>query len=82
MDWQKTISDLEALGWSQTALAAEIGLTVGSVSDIKRGRTREPRGMAAVKLHALASGALASPAGTGGDRSDGLRAVEGNSGMQ
>lgn len=52
-DWSTRITDLEAKGWSLKAIGEEIGLSTSSVSDIKRGATLEPRGMAAVRLHEL-----------------------------
>jgi transcriptional regulator with XRE-family HTH domain len=51
--WSERITDLEGLGWSLTELGKAIGLSAQSVSDIKCGRTAEPRGMAAVRLHRL-----------------------------
>jgi hypothetical protein len=53
--WQSKITDLEALDWSLTDIAAAIGLSVSATGDIKSGRTKEPRGMAALSLHALHS---------------------------
>jgi len=51
--WADKISDLEAIGWSLTGIGDAITLSPQSLSDIKQGRSKEPRGMAAVKLHAL-----------------------------
>lgn len=52
-DWSARIEALMDAGWSITEIAANLGLTASSVSDIKTKRTTEPRGMAAVKLHRL-----------------------------
>ncbi len=52
-DWQARIADLEAAGYSLTGIGQQIGLSPQSLSDIKQGRSRAPRGMAAVRLHAL-----------------------------
>lgn len=58
--WAQTaVRDLERRGWSLTAIAAETGLSLGSVSDLKQLRTKEPAGLErAMKLRDLhASGA-------------------------
>jgi len=52
-NWSKKVTDLESLGWSLTALAKEIGLSVQALSDVKHGRSKSPSGMAAVRLHAI-----------------------------
>ena len=51
--WASKVSDLEAQGWSLTALGKAIGLSPQAISDIKQGRTKAPSGMAAVRLHQL-----------------------------
>ena len=51
--WSEKIAALEAAGWSLTALARVIDLSLPALSDIKHGRTVAPRGMAAVRLHAM-----------------------------
>lgn len=51
--WAQRIADLEASGWSLTAIGQHIDLSPQSLSDIKQGRSKEPRGMAAVRLHAM-----------------------------
>lgn len=51
--WAQRIAALEADGWSLTGIGAYIELSPQSLSDIKQGRTIEPRGMAAVRLHAM-----------------------------
>lgn len=61
--WSERIAALEASGWSLTALAREIGLSVQALSDVKQGRTSEPRGMAAVRLHALHEALVAGSMG-------------------
>lgn len=53
--WAQKIADLEAAGWSLTGIGRHIELSPQSLSDIKQGRSKEPRGMAAVRLHALHS---------------------------
>lgn len=53
--WSEKVIALESNGWSLTALAAACERSVSWVSDIKQGRTTEPGGMAAVKLHNLYS---------------------------
>lgn len=51
--WAQRIADLEASGWSLSAIGLHIGLSPQSLSDIKQGRSKEPRGMAAVRLYAM-----------------------------
>ena len=53
--WSEKVIALEAAGWTLTALAVACGRSVSWVSDIKQGRTLEPGGMAAVRLHNLHS---------------------------
>jgi len=57
---QQAVHELEARGWSLTAIAEATGLSLGSVSDLKQLRTKEPAGFArATKLRELyESGAL------------------------
>ncbi len=60
--WSERIIELEARGWSLVALGLAIGKSAQALSDIKQGRTKEPGGMAAVKLHHLHStGARPAP---------------------
>ena len=51
--WAQKIADLEAAGWTLTGIGQRIELSPQSLSDIKQGRSKEPRGMAAVSLHSL-----------------------------
>jgi transcriptional regulator with XRE-family HTH domain len=52
-DWAHRIQRLEAAGWSLTDLAQHLGVAVSTLSDIKNGRTLEPKGMSAVRLYQL-----------------------------
>lgn len=52
-DWTSRIIELEESGWSLTAIAEHIGLSPSAVSEIKQGRSKAPRGMAAVRLHGM-----------------------------
>lgn len=49
--WQTKILLLLANGWKMREIAKHIGLTTQSLFDLKRGRTIEPKGIAAVKLY-------------------------------
>lgn len=49
--WAQIICDLEEEGYSVGDIASMVKLAPGSVSDIKCGRTKEPRGEAAVLLY-------------------------------
>lgn len=51
--WSEKVIALEANGWSLTALADAVGLSVSAVSDLKQKRTMQPGGMSAVQLHHL-----------------------------
>lgn len=51
--WAEKIAALEAAGWSLVDIGRSVGLSSQALSDIKQGRSQEPRGMAAVRLHAL-----------------------------
>jgi transcriptional regulator with XRE-family HTH domain len=51
--WPERITDLEALGLSLTEIADRIGASISAVSEIKQGRTKQPRGDTAMKLYAL-----------------------------
>lgn len=51
INWSIKIKELEAAGFSLTKLSEETGLAVSSISDIKQGYTKEPKGMAAVIIH-------------------------------
>ncbi|NJC36411.1 hypothetical protein GGR60_000901 [Xanthomonas arboricola] len=53
MTWSDRIKGLEESGKSLTEIGRLIGKSPQAVSDIKQGRTREPGGMAAVRLHQL-----------------------------
>lgn len=52
IDWSRIISDLLE-SWAVQQVADRCGLSASAVYDIGSGRTREPRGMAAVRLHEL-----------------------------
>ncbi|UYB51185.1 helix-turn-helix transcriptional regulator [Xanthomonas sp. AM6] len=61
--WADRIKALEARGWSLTEIGRAIEKSPQAVSDIKQGRTREPGGMAAVKLHQLHATDAPPPSG-------------------
>lgn len=46
---------MEGRGWTLTALANRAGASVGAISDLKQGRTKQPRGTVALELHHLYS---------------------------
>lgn len=62
INWQTLISDLEALGWTRSMLAAHCGLAYSTLCDIANGRSDEPRGNAAVRLSDLARARIAPAA--------------------
>lgn len=51
--WASRIRELEARGWSLTAIAEHIGSSPQSVSDVKHERSKAPNGDAAVRLWQL-----------------------------
>lgn len=57
-NWQQRITDLESLGQTLAKLSRQVGLSAQALSDIKTGRTAEPKGMAAVRLHSLHAKAM------------------------
>lgn len=53
-EWADRIKAIQdASGLSLTDLAREVGMSVSGLSDVRHGRSAEPRGMAAVRLHAM-----------------------------
>lgn len=53
MNWKNGIHHLLSVGVSIRSIAEATGLSVSAVYDIKNGYSNEPKGMAAVKMHAL-----------------------------
>lgn len=60
-NWSEIIASLIDRKWSLNEIADAIGTPYSTLSDIKQGRTTEPRGMTAVKLHALYSTGATPP---------------------
>jgi transcriptional regulator with XRE-family HTH domain len=54
-EWSERICRIEASGVTLTELAERIGVPVSTLGDIKTGRSKQPRGMTAVKLYELAA---------------------------
>lgn len=53
--WQDKVLTLEGRGWSLTALAKHSHASIGAISDLKHGRTKEPRASVGLELHHLYS---------------------------
>lgn len=51
--WTEIISDLQAAGMTYAQIAEEIGVAGSTVGDLATGRSKSPRGGAAIRLHAL-----------------------------
>jgi hypothetical protein len=51
--WQDRIEDLRALGMTLAEIGSHAGIATSTVGDLATGRTAEPRGDAALKLHEL-----------------------------
>jgi len=60
--WSERIADLQSDGWSLTEIASAMGCSPQALSDIKQGRTKEPTGMSAVRLHNLHATGAKPPA--------------------
>jgi len=55
MDWNKIVSEIKETGLTQAQIADEIGVAVGSLSELCSGKVSEPkwsRGDALLSLHA------------------------------
>lgn len=65
--WSERIADLQRDDWSLTDIASAIGCSPQALSDIKQGRTKEPTGMAAVRLHNLHATGAKPPAPAEGE---------------
>lgn len=53
-EWSERICRIEASGVTLTELAERIGVPVSTLGDIKTGRSKQPRGMTAVRLYEMA----------------------------
>lgn len=51
--WQEKIAEIEAAGITRKEIADHCGMAYSTFNDLALGYTREPKGMAAVKLHKL-----------------------------
>lgn len=51
--WSDRVKDLRATGMTLAVIGQHIGMGIAGVCDIEQRRTKEPCGMAAVRLHAL-----------------------------
>jgi len=55
MDWNKIVAEIKETGLTQAQIADEIGVAVGSLSELCTGKVSEPkwsRGDALLELHA------------------------------
>ncbi|GGA00239.1 hypothetical protein GCM10011408_21420 [Dyella caseinilytica] len=51
--WANRISELQALGMTYAEIAEETGLAPSTIGDLATGRSKSPRGEAALTLHLL-----------------------------
>lgn len=63
-EWSERICRIEASGVTLTELAERLGVPVSTLGDIKTGRSKQPRGMTAVRLYELARQIEAQPTTT------------------
>ena len=61
--WQAKVLKLQSRGWSLTALARQTRASISAISDLKHGRTKEPRANVALELHHLYSTDATPPTG-------------------
>lgn len=61
MNWTDCILDIEGCGLSLSAIARELNCPITTLSDIKQGRTKEPRGSLAIALLRLHADRVAAP---------------------
>lgn len=52
-NWADRIRELQSIGLTQREIGEMVGLSTSAISDIANGRTAEPGGTAAIKLHTL-----------------------------
>jgi transcriptional regulator with XRE-family HTH domain len=55
MDWDTVISDIKKSGYTQEQIAEAIGVSAGTISELRSGKVNDPRwssGDALLKLHA------------------------------
>ncbi|MCQ4165116.1 helix-turn-helix domain-containing protein [Tahibacter harae] len=52
-NWSTIVEDLCAAGMTLEAIATAIGHSTSAVSEIRQGRTKQPKGNAALRLDAL-----------------------------
>ena len=67
-DWKERIAACESAGMSRREIAAAVGMSYSALCDVVNGNTKEPRGLAAVKLHALAQSLCPDVFGPGADQ--------------
>lgn len=60
MDWKSLLEALAARGWTQPKLAAEFGVSQSTISDLKRGVTKDPSYTLGSSLQALHASGRAS----------------------
>jgi len=51
--WAEMVVAAQSRGWTLKELAVELGIAYSTLCDIRRGETKEPTGMAAVRLHRI-----------------------------
>ena len=55
MDWDTIISDIKRAGYTQEQIAEAVGVSAGTISELRSGKVMDPRwssGDALLKLHA------------------------------
>ncbi len=54
-EWQRIIAALESAGKTQREIAKAVGLSPGALNDLAKGRSREPKLDAALRLREMAA---------------------------
>ena len=68
MDWQKLVKDLREAGVPVRKIAQHAGVSVTAIYDLLYGRSKEPRGTAAIRIASLAASVLGEANESGGDQ--------------
>lgn len=61
VDWTQLLQRLKARGWTQVQLAAHVGATQSTISELSNGKAKEPRYSVASALIALDASKLSPP---------------------
>lgn len=75
MDWKALLAELKERGWTQLLLAAELGVSQSSISDLSNGKTTNPSYSLGRGLHDLYDSGC-QPEGRSGEPKKGAPAAQ------